>query len=71
MMSRSKTTSESVTDPYVATDVKIDDASLRLWTKGFASGLRRTNPDFLTKMGAYARVQAESPCSRALPTIRK
>jgi hypothetical protein len=54
LLSRSKSTSESVMDAYLAPDVVPDDATLRTWIKAFASGLRSSNPELMSKMDKFA-----------------
>lgn len=55
LMSRSKTTSQSTVDAYVAPELGVDEATLRVWITSFAGGLRSTNPQLMSKMDEYAR----------------
>lgn len=55
LMSRTKTTSRTAMDAYVAPGLAVDEATIRVWIKSFAGGLRTTNPQLLSKMDEYAR----------------
>lgn len=55
LMSRTKTTNRSTMDAYIAPDLAPDEATIRVWVKTFAGGLRTTNPELLGKLDDYAR----------------
>jgi hypothetical protein len=49
-------TDESVTDQWIATDVKgVDEAAMKRWAKAFGSGVKVTNPELAQQMDKYLK----------------
>jgi hypothetical protein len=56
MMMSNKTTTTDTADLWIASGIKIDQASLEKWGKSFANGMKSTNPELAEQM---AKFQAE------------